>query len=111
MRQRRIAPSKRIVEVRFGPLAEVARLPFPLRWEWLQQAVQGHLWSLSSVQDCLDDLRRQQGQAQDTADIGAVDLFDRCQFGKAGVMAFLQQAFPAVGSGERLNQRAVDLRL
>ena len=51
---------------------------------------------LPAVQNRFNDLRREQGQSQDPANIGLVDLLGCSELGDRGVFAALNQSSPAV---------------
>jgi hypothetical protein len=68
---------------------------------------QRHLRPLLPVQDRLDDVGREQRQAQDAGHVGRRDPLALGQFGDGGELARLQHPLPAERAGQRLDQRAV----
>ncbi len=56
---------------------------------------------MSSIEDGLDNVGRQQGQAEDAADIGGVDLLGGGDFLDGGVDAGFQQLAPAKRPDQR----------
>ena len=65
---------------------------------------------LPSVEDRLDNVGCQQGEAEDTADVGRVDRLGGGEVVDGGVDAGLQQLAPAESSGPRLDDGVVDTR-
>jgi len=70
-----------------GPagVENVVSLPRPIGWEWLQQGRQRQLCRLLSVQDRFDDVRCQQRELQDTAEIAPLDPLDAGDLADRGV--------------------------
>jgi hypothetical protein len=61
-----------------------------------------------AIQRALDDVRREQAQAQDTAKVGLIDLLSLGEFGDGCVGATLKHAFPAICASDGLDQSAID---
>ena len=77
-------------------------LPFPFCWHVFQHVRQLQCSRLAAIEDSGDDVGGEEGQAEDAADIGGVDLFDFGQFVDRAGLAGFQHAPPAVRAGERL---------
>jgi hypothetical protein len=54
---------------------------------------------LAAIDDRLDDMRRQERQAQHTPELGLVDLLGLGNFTDCGILAGLQHIAPAEGAG------------
>jgi hypothetical protein len=104
----------RWVEPTFGGRDESSPAPDPLplslHLKCLHQRRQTHSLRLPPVQDRLDDLRRQQGQPEDAAEIGPVDLPGLGKLRDAAALTALQHMLPAMRAGEGHDERAVDAR-
>ena len=55
-----------------------------------------------------DDVRRKQGEPQEAADVGVVDLFGPRDLGDAGVGAVLDELLPSECAGNGLDEGVVD---
>src|SRR5262245_27593490 len=69
----------------------------PIRWKWIQQRPKLQPSCMPPVENRLDEVRSEQGESQNAANVGLVDLLGG---GK--------HAPPAVGASNRLHHRAVD---
>jgi hypothetical protein len=71
----------------------------------LHQSRQPQSRRFASIQDRLDDIRRQQGEQQDATEIAAIDLLRPRQLVDRRVSALLQQPLPALRAGQRFHER------
>ena len=79
--------------------AELGPLPLPRDRERLHQLRQS--WCRTPVHDPPDDVRGEQGEAQDAADIRPADLLGSRQLCEDPILTALQQPLPAVSTRER----------
>ena len=75
------------------------------------QLLQADAVGLVAAQDRLDDVRRERGQPQQSADVGAVDAVRVGEVVEAGAFARFELLLSAVDLGQGLDQRAVGLPL
>src|SRR5258705_3566384 len=80
----------------------------PCWWQRLEQIIQLKRAGLPPSQDRLSDIRRDQSQAEDAAQIRIVDLLRLSKFCRAGVLATFEHLPPAMGADDGLDQRSVD---
>jgi hypothetical protein len=92
------------------PDAQLGALTSPCRRQRLEQIIKLQRGRLAPSQDGLDDVWRDQGKPQDSAQIRIVDLLCFGQFCRGGVFAALDHLPPAVGADDGLDQGAIDAR-
>jgi hypothetical protein len=68
------------------------------------------LWCPAPVNDVLDDIRREQAQAQYPTNVGVADPFSFSQLSHGREPAVVQHSLPSPCARERLDQRGVWLR-
>lgn len=90
-----------------GSKAQRSPLLAPIGGNTAHQVLELECLRLPAVEDRFDDIGREQGQAQDAADIGVVDLLGRGQLFDAAVGAILNQPLPAVGTAQGPDQNSV----
>lgn len=73
----------------------------------LTQLLQAQAVGFVATEDRLDDVRREAGQAEHAADVGAVAADVLGQVFDAGVLAGFELGLPAVPLGDGLDQRPV----
>src|SRR3954447_23307297 len=74
--------------------AECMPLLAPFYGERLQQPSQSEIRRLPPIQNCFDDIRRQQGQPQDAAHIAAVDLLYGADLADRAIASIVEEALP-----------------
>lgn len=63
---------------------------------------------LPSIQIHLDDIRREQCEPQNPADVGSLDLLGGRQIGDRGALAAFQEPLPAIGQGDGLDHAVIN---
>jgi len=81
----------------------------PIPPETLQYPHQRHLWPLLPVQNCFDDGRSEQGQAQDAREVGRRDPLALASSAMVANSPDSSIRIPSECTGQRLDQRVVRL--
>jgi hypothetical protein len=90
--------------------ANTAPLPLPLPLPRPHRPGERHARRLPPGERGLDEIRREQGHAQDAADIGRVDALRGRDLLDGGVGAGVEQATPAKGAAQGLDQSSANAR-
>jgi hypothetical protein len=87
---------------------EAADLLVPLDREWFQQIVELERGWLPAFENGFDDGGRQQGEAQDAAEVGFVDGLGFGEIAERGVPAGFQHRAPTMSANNGFDDRVVD---
>jgi hypothetical protein len=87
--------------------ASRATLLQPAYREWLQQPRQPEPVRLHAIEDCLDNVRREQRESQDRAEVTALDALSPSHFTDRGVAPLVQHALRAMLPGQRRHNLGV----
>src|SRR5262245_36713738 len=91
-------------------LCEVVWLGSPIRRKWIQQGSKLQPRWMPPIENRLNEVWSEQGESQDAADVGLVDLLGCGKLRNGSICSLLKHPPPAVGAGYRLHQCAVDAR-
>jgi len=82
----------------------------PLHRKWPHQPRRRHRAELLPIQNLLDDVGREKGQTQYSADVGVVDLLSSGNLIDCAIGAGLEELSPPECAGDRLDHGVVDAR-
>ncbi|MEP2165120.1 MAG: hypothetical protein ABJI59_05650 [Nisaea sp.] len=104
--------SRSFADMNFGSCEQLLRqepaaLLFPRRRKRLHQGFDGEFRRRAPVEDGLDDVGREEIEAEDAAGVGGADGLGGGEVLDGGVGAGFEKMLPAVGSGEGLDQDTV----
>src|SRR5919106_625748 len=83
----------------------------PVRWPPMAKPFKQQRFLLPALQDLLHDVRRQEREAQDPADVALADPFRLRNLHDRAVDPFVEQLLPTPRPGKRFDQRAIRLWL
>jgi hypothetical protein len=84
-------------------------LRLPLDWHPLLQPLQDHALVQRARQDRLDDVRREQRQPRNPADVARAELLGGRDLGERDIDAGIELSLPAPSPGQGFDQGAVGL--
>jgi hypothetical protein len=85
-------------------------LQCPRRRQRLEKIIKLKRAGLASSEDSLNDVWRDQGQAEDTAEIGNVDLLGLREFCRGGILPAFKHLPPAVGADHGFQEGCIAAR-
>src|SRR5262249_36734882 len=91
-------------------LCEVVCLGSPIRGKWIQQGTKLQARWMPPIENRLDEGWSEQGESQNAADVGLVDLLGCGKLRNGRIFSLLKHAPPAVRASNRLHHRVVDAR-